>query len=203
MENENFELENIGFEESNVFLLKNKNAGKWICGIGDREVELEVIIQCEPLELWGSDNKENNGFEYEQMVTVSVMPSWDKEISTKFKQELADDNQIDLDQVSLMDLEGYCGFGALIPIKAIDGDKIDDSFIWGSYCPFFIREGEDEIEMIKKVVYPRINAVMGMIGFFLDVQSRGCGTTNWDEIEYFLGGKNPIDAGFERIGILN
>ena len=183
---ENITLEDIGFENNQLFLLKPKNIEDWVIDINNRTVHLNGIVQIETLESYGDDPKEENGFKYNKMLTLSLLPIWD-EISDKFKEGAMQCNEITLDKLYYPDLDGYCGYGAYIRFMDIDFKNIDDSFIpQGKFVAVFVRENENIKELIEKIIIPRMDEIIRSIECFLDVQSRLCGTTNRDEIEEFV-----------------
>ena len=183
---ENITLEDIGFENNQLFLLRPKNIEDWKVEIGCKNVHLNGIVEIETLESYDNDPKEKNGFKYDKLLTLSLLPVWE-EISDKFKEGARQCSGITLDQLRYADLEGYCGYGAYIRFMDVDSDNVDDSFIpQGKFVAIFVRENENIEALIKKVIIPRMDEVIRRIDWFLYTQSRGDGTTNFDEIRKFV-----------------
>lgn len=191
---ENKQIENY-FNEGNYFLI-HKDPKMWNCTIGDRTINLVLGIQILKCSDMSKEELKKDGEIYDREVYITIIPHID-EISKEMKETCIGDDEIDL--CNLEDIVMNYGYGANINLMSINPDQINPKVFIVDDNTILLNKEIDDHDFIREVVYPRVLAVFGLVGFFLDKQNRPFGSNGWDEIEFLCGGEDPFYKFMKKI----
>lgn len=169
----------------------------WICGT---ELMPEIqLVAC--FEMFDLSEDEDDEFPITVQATMLVHPScYSHEYIDKIV-SIDDDGSEYSMSWALTDAHLY-GSGIPFNIESVSSDKICDvesKFGGGSHNLRRFKTYEDAEKYIKEVYCHNVNAVMGLVGFYLDQHINLIGTTGWDYIYSMTEGTDPFDRAWKRI----
>jgi len=185
-------------------LTRNDNA--WSCGLSERNLKLMLAFEFMNWKEYGMEMPEDNLDNYTYTAETTIMPIMD-EIAKSVLQNIADSNDIQLDEVNLLDISQHMGLGVMVNLQSVNPKDFDLKTIRKINGEPSIKVVDNIIlihndygmkPFIKDWVIPRSEGIMGLIGFYLDRRTRGIGTTGWNELEAFLG-EDIIQNAFNKI----
>lgn len=143
---------------------------------------------------------------YGWLIEFNILPIMDQ-ISNEVKEECLSGCEMPVEDCTLMDINMYMGLGVPIEIRSVNPDDFELENLkringLPAVIPikggFLMHQDYSLEDLVNDYVKPRTSAIMLMIGFYLDKQTRGIGTTGWDELNEFVKNINPVNAILEK-----
>lgn len=180
----------------------------WICGTGyNPNIQLVAIFEIiDRSEYDLMDEKDNPDFPYIVESSVFVHPKF---FSKTFVDEFAEKDVIEDHggkypiHYALYDAYMYMG-GIHVNSETVQSahqcNGIETELVTTRQGKFrHFKSFEDADKYIKDVYVPNMDAIMGMIGFYLDRNWNMIGTTGWDSIYTMTEGKELFEPAMKRL----
>jgi len=188
-----------------VFAITKKD---WVCGTNyNPHIQLVALYEIIDREEHDLMDEEKDNPDYPYIIETSVF-AHPKFFSKKFMESFAEEGVIEDNDgkypiyFALYDAYMYMGGIHVNPETVQSAHKcdIDTELVTHNGDEFrHFKTFEDAKKYIREVYVPNTDAIMGLIGFYLDRHWNRLGTNGWDSICTMTQGKDLFEPAFNRL----